>query len=238
MQNGMSSTPGRDVTPVERVEENGHVRERAVKRAAQELAAGGVIAIPTDTVYGLAASLDRPDALERVYEIKGRPGDRPLPVLLASADRLDQIAFLRSAPMRAILSRFWPGALTVALPARPGLPSRVLAADGTVGVRVPAHPVAIALLREAGGALAVTSANRSGESPGLDASEVLASLTPDIDLVLDAGSTPGDRASTVIGVDDDKLVLHREGAIAWSVLQQAWQLAGGKVVAPSSGRVR
>jgi L-threonylcarbamoyladenylate synthase len=238
MRNGVHGDPDRGVTPVEQVEVDGRIRERAVKRAAQELAAGSVIAIPTDTVYGLAASLNRPDALERVYEIKGRPGDRPLPVLLASVDRLDQIAFLPSAPMRAILSRFWPGALTVALPARPGLPSRVLAADGTVGVRVPAHQVTVSLLREAGGALAVTSANRSGEPPGLDAAEVLASLAPDIDLVLDAGSTPGDRASTVVGVDNDRLVLHREGAIAWSVLQQAWQLAGGKVVAPSSGRVR
>lgn len=204
----------------------------AIQRAAEVLDSGGVVAIPTDTVYGLAASLGRPDALDRVYEIKGRPHDRPLPVLLAALDDLDRVAVAPEPPMREMLARFWPGGLTVALPARAGLPARVLAPDGTVGVRVPAHPVTVALLREVGGALAVTSANRSGQEPGLNPDDVLAALGGEIDLLLDGGPTLGDRPSTVIGSEHGRLVLHREGAVAWPDLLRAWQGADGKVVAP------
>ncbi|HEV2109490.1 MAG TPA: L-threonylcarbamoyladenylate synthase [Thermomicrobiales bacterium] len=213
-----------------------HGRE-AIRRAAGVLDSGGVVAIPTDTVYGLAASLSRPDALDRVYEIKGRPQDRPLPVLLAAMDYLDQVAVVPEPPMRDLLTRFWPGGLTVALPARAGLPGQVLAPDGTVGVRVPAHPVTVALLHEAGGALAVTSANRSGHDPGLNPQDVLTALGGQIDLLLDDGPTRGNQPSTVVGSEHGRLVLHREGVVAWPDLLRAWQGAGGKVVAPRPGTV-
>ncbi len=207
-----------------------HGRE-AIRRAGEVLDSGGVVAVPTDTVYGLAASLRRPDALDRIYEIKGRPNDRPLPVLLAALDHLDQVAVAPEPPMWDMLARFWPGGLTVALPARVGLPARVLAPDETVGVRVPAHPVTVALLREVGGALAVTSANRSGQEPALNPDDVLAALGGEIDLLLDGGPSPGDQPSTVIGSAHGRLVLHREGAVAWPDLLRAWQGADGKVAA-------
>lgn len=229
--------PNRAGVLVYPVGKSGAISDDVIRQAAAILDEGGVIAMPTDTVYGLAASIDRPDALARLYAIKGRPDDRPLPVLLANAMSADLVAEPVGARLTFFLDRFWPGGLTVALPARPGLKSPLRAVDGTVGVRVPDHPVTLALLRAAGGALAVTSANPTGLAPATCADAVVAALGVRLDLVLDAGEAPGGAASTVIGFDQEQLRLYRQGVVAWSEVRAAWEDAGGQVVASGPGTV-
>jgi L-threonylcarbamoyladenylate synthase len=136
---------------------------RALEETIHTVQHGGVIAFPTDTVYGIGASLKHPDALSRIYTIKGRDAAKPLPVLLSAIDRIDLVAEMPDTRVQALLREFWPGALTVALPAKPGMPSEIVHADGTVGVRIPDHSIALTICDRAGGALATTSANRSGE---------------------------------------------------------------------------
>jgi len=202
----------------------------AIEEAARQLLGGAVVAIPTDTVYGLAAAIDSPSALAAIFAIKGRERAQTLPVLVtdpAAASLLLRPTSLErgtaSDRLLALADRFWPGGLTVALPARPDLPADVVAADGTVGVRVPDHDVARALLRLAGGALAVTSANRSGQPPLIDAAAVQRELgEKGLLWVLDGGPSGLVIASTVIGQANGKLVIHREGAIAGDILGQCW----------------
>jgi L-threonylcarbamoyladenylate synthase len=203
---------------------------QAAEWAAERLVAGGLVAFPTDTVYGLGASLAEPDALRRVFAIKDRPANRVLPVLLASVDDLALVTGERAIAPRLhdLLDRHWPGPLTVAVPARAGLPPEVVAPDGTVGVRVPNHPLALRLLEAAGGAIAATSANRSGQPPLGTAAEVAAALGDDLDLLLDGGATPGLLPSTVVAVADGALVILREGAIPAAELLEGWGSAPGE----------
>ncbi|CAA9560947.1 MAG: Threonylcarbamoyl-AMP synthase [uncultured Thermomicrobiales bacterium] len=200
-------------------------RPEAIEWAAQRLAAGGVVALPTDTVYGIAASLAHPEALARLFAIKGRPRDNPVPILLASAAALDLVATDVPAAVRAVAARFWPGPLTVVVPARAGIPDGVLGPDGTVGVRVPNHPVVLPVIEQAGGAIAATSANRTGDPPAQTASEVLAALGNAVDLILDGGVAPGGIASTVVRFTDDGPRLLRRGALAIEDVVAAWRAA-------------
>ena len=202
----------------------------AIREAATQLRRGEVVAIPTDTVYGLAAAIDSPSALAHIFAIKGRERAQTLPVLVADRDAAKLL--LRSASpetgtasdrLLALADRFWPGGLTVALPARPDLPADVVAADGTVGIRVPDHDVTGALLRHLGGALAVTSANRSGRPPLIDAASVQSELgEKGLRWVLDGGPSGLAIASTVIGHANGQLVIHRAGAIAADELLRRW----------------
>lgn len=195
---------------------------RALEETIATVQHGGVIAFPTDTVYGLGASLRFPEALDRIFEIKGRDTAKPLPVLLSSLDRIHLVAEMPSQKVQALLRRFWPGALTIALPARPGVPPQVLHPDGTVGVRVPDHSIALALCERAGGALATTSANRAGSPPACDASEVAAQLGDAVDIVLNGGYTHIGEASTVIRLDGARIAVIREGSIPPARLDEAW----------------
>ena len=196
---------------------------RALEETIHTVQHGGVVAFPTDTVYGIGASLRHPDALRRIYEIKGRDAAKPLPVLLASIDRIDLVAEVPDDATLALLRRFWPGGLTVALPARPDAPAEVVHPDGTVGVRVPDHSIALALCDRAGGALATTSANRSGEPPACAAEEIAAQLDDRLDIVLQGGYTPCGEPSTVIRVEDDATIaVIRAGSIGFEELEEAW----------------
>ena len=186
------------------------------------LKAGGVVAFPTDTVYALAASLSHPAALARIIALKGRPTDKPLPVLLAAAADLAQVAQAIDERIVLLLDRFWPGPLTIVVPARVGMPAAVLGPGQTIGARVPDHALARELIERAGGAIAATSANRSGEPPAVTAADV-ASQVGGIDLLLDGGRAPGGVASTVIAVAPDRqLIVLREGAIPTESLVAAW----------------
>ena len=196
---------------------------RAIEWTADRLLAGGVVAFPTDTVYALAASLAHPESLARLSALKQRPPGKPIPVLLASASALALVARQPDARVEALVARFWPGPLTVAVPARAGLPASVVAGDGTVGVRVPNHFLALELLELAGGAAAGTSANRGGQMPARSTPEVVAAFDREIDLILDGGTTPGGVASTVIRCDGDTLRILRDGPISPDDLQAAWK---------------
>lgn len=203
-----------------------------IEWTAERLRDGGVVSFPTDTVYALAASLSHPGALARIFEIKGRPDDKPLPVLLASPADVRDVSTAVDDAVIALASRFWPGPLTVVVPARASLPPEVLGRDPdgrpTVGVRVPAHFLAIDVIGRAGGAVAATSANRSGQAPARSAAEVAAHLGDGYDLLLDGGIAPGGVPSTVIAVHGDRLEVLREGEIARETLEAAWReiLAG------------
>ncbi len=194
---------------------------RAVEWTAETLSAGGVVAIPTDTVYGLAASLAHPEALDRIYAIKGRPDHMPLPVLVSSADALSHLVDIDDAVL-PLFDEFWPGPLTVILPAAAHLPERALGPERTVGVRLPNHPLAIEIIDKAGGAVACTSANRTGSEPGRTATDVAESIGTDLDLILDGGRAPGGVASTVVAIDGSTLRFLREGAVPIAEVIRIW----------------
>ncbi|CAA9577709.1 MAG: TsaC protein (YrdC domain) required for threonylcarbamoyladenosine t(6)A37 modification in tRNA [uncultured Thermomicrobiales bacterium] len=204
---------------------------RALERAIASIQHGGVIAFPTDTVYGLGGSLAYPEALERIFAIKGRDRTRPLPVLLASPSDLSIVTASVSPALREMARLFWPGPLTIALPALETLPAQVVAHDNTVGVRVPDHSVALTIAQRCGGAIAVTSANISGMPPACRGDEIDPVLADQIDLVLDGGIAPCGRPSSVIRDDGDTIVVIREGAIPTADLMAAWD----RVRADSTG---
>jgi L-threonylcarbamoyladenylate synthase len=186
----------------------------AASAAADVLEAGGLLVMPTDTVYGLGASLQCPAAIADIYRAKSRPPDMPLPVLVASSADASRLAREGLAQYEAMLERFWPGALTVVVPAAPEVPREVTAGLDTVGLRQPDSEVALEVLRAAGGALAVTSANLSGDSPAREVGELPAELLAHVDLVIDAGPCPGGTASTVLDLTTAPPRILREGPIS------------------------
>ncbi len=192
---------------------------RAVQEALRLLRLGQVVAFPTDTVYGVGAVAFDARAVGRLYEIKGRSLEKAIPILLASGDDLARVALDPPAIALRLAELFWPGPLTIVLHKRPEVPPQV-APGPTVGVRVPDHPLAQALL-QATGPLATTSANRSGEPSALDASQVVAALGEAVALVLDGGRAPGGRPSTVVDCTQDPPQLLREGPIALEEILRA-----------------
>jgi L-threonylcarbamoyladenylate synthase len=201
---------------------------RAIEWTAERIAGGGVVAIPTDTVYGIAASLAYPDALERIFAIKGRDQSQPLPVLVSSTAVLKRLSPGLDPKVAILLDTFWPGPLTVAIPATRAMPPQVLGPGQTIGVRLPNHPLAIEVIDKSGGTVACTSANRSGEEPARTAQEVAASLGVDLDLILDGGVAPGGVPSTVISLEESQIRVLREGALSEDEVCGAWEqiLAG------------
>ena len=194
----------------------------AVEEAAAIVRRGGIVVLPTDTVYGVGASLDHSAALDRIYAAKGRPIDQTLPILLGSFYSLDRVAIEPSPAVRRLMEYYWPGALTIVIPARPGLPRAVIGPGETVGVRVPADRSARALIDLAGGALAVTSANRTGEPPALDVTSAIHSLGGSVDAILDGGPMIGSTASTVVRTTGETLEILRSGSIDPEELKAVW----------------
>lgn len=183
---------------------------RAITRALNVLKAGGLIAFPTDTVYGVAAAMNRV-GIERLYEAKARSINKAIAVLIGD---LEQLALLTSGltpPARRLAEQYWPGALTLVVPKHPDLPAN-LSPLPTVGVRMPDHPFARELMRAAG-PLATSSANLSGEANTLDAQAVMEQLQGRVELVLDGGTVPGGVPSTVVDCTQDPPRILRQGAI-------------------------
>ncbi len=169
---------------------------QTIAQAVEILKAGGVVAFPTDTVYGLGCLAFDVKAIESLYEIKGREQTKAIAVLIASAEDLALIAAQPSAEALRLAKRFWPGPLTIVVPRNPNVPE-ALSHSPTIGVRVPDHAVARELLAAAG-PMAVTSANASGQPNALTAEQALAQLDGRFDLLIDGGRTPGDTPSTVV----------------------------------------
>jgi L-threonylcarbamoyladenylate synthase len=192
---------------------------QAIDQAIQTLESGGLVAFPTDTVYGLAARLFDPAGIDRLYAVKGRDSAKAIPVLLSSPDELPQVTTGMNPAARRLAQRFWPGPLTLVVPRCPDLPEN-LSNLPTIGVRMPDHPLALALMRRSG-PLAVTSANQSGGENTCTAQEVLAQLGGRIELILDGGRTPGGSPSTVVDCSGAELAILRQGPITAADLQQA-----------------
>lgn len=192
---------------------------QALQVALQTLKGGRLVAFPTDTVYGLGALVQIPCSIQALYTVKGREVAKAVPLLLSSPQELEQVALAVSRMARRLVERFWPGPLTLVVPKHPSLPEE-LSSQATVGVRMPDHPVALALLRLTG-PLAVTSANRSGEESAVTAQEVVKALGGRIDLVLDGGKTPGGVSSTVVDCSGDAPLILRQGPISLEALQRA-----------------
>ena len=224
------------MTRVLRTDEAGALRE-----AAGALADGAVVAVPTDTVYGLAVDPAQPDAVERLFALKGRPADVPLPILVAGSEQVALVAGDLDVAARALAERYWPGPLTLVVPRRPvftvdlgGPPT----ARQTVGVRRPDHPVIVALC-DLLGPLAVTSANRHGAPPATTAAEVVrvfaGSDQPEV--VLDGGECSG-VPSTVVECRGPASRCLREGALPWAELHRGQDATGrGPAGAPDADGV-
>ena len=196
--------------------------------AARLLKQGGVVAIPTETVYGLGAVAMNPAAVRRVFAIKGRPANHPLIVHLASAEALPEWA--REIPDAAwrLAERFWPGPLTLVLPRQPQVPDEVTGGQDSVALRVPAQPVARELIAAAG-ALAAPSANRFGRVSPTTAQHVLAELGGDVDMILDAGPCQVGLESTIVSLLGDEPALLRPGGVTVAELEA---VLGRPVVPP------
>jgi len=193
---------------------------KLIALAAARLSAGGVVAFPTETVYGLGADARNEDAVRRVFEIKGRPADHPLIVHLAEASQAD--AWAREIPeaARRLMARFWPGPLTLVLPARDDVPRGVTGGQDSVALRVPGHPMALALLREFGGGLAAPSANRFGAVSPTEARHVRAAFGLQVDQLLDGGPCRYGLESTIVSLLDERPRVLRPGALTLSALRE------------------
>jgi L-threonylcarbamoyladenylate synthase len=187
--------------------------EQQVARGVAILKSGGLVAFPTDTVYGLGARADLAPAVERVYAVKQRPRDMALPLLLASTGQISEVSYPVPPLAWLLAEHFLPGALTLVLPRSALVADIVTGGAATVAVRVPAHPVPVALVEGVGVPIIGTSANLSGQPSLLTATEVRTQFGDMVDLVIDGGRCPGGWESTIVDVTGEIPVVLREGAI-------------------------
>jgi len=196
-----------------------------INKGIQILKRGGVIAFPTDTVYGLGADAFRSKAVERVYEIKKRPTHLPLPLLIGD---VEQLAVLAAKPLPEIAlflaRRFWPGGLTLVVPKAAHVPGYL--GNTNIAVRVPAHPICLALIQAINNPLIGTSANISGKPSVVTASEVRQQLGNEVDLIIDGGRCPGGSESTVVDVTGGGAVILRHGIVSQDELDRALEELG------------
>lgn len=191
----------------------------AVRRAAAELKAGGLVIFPTETVYGLAADALNEDAVRLAYEAKGRPEGQPLPVQIADVEQLALITARVPDVAAKLIEKYFPGPLTIVLPRSAVLPELVTAGRPSVGVRMPDHPVALALIRETGGPIIATSANISEKPAPKTADEAVGYLGRSVRVVLDAGPARIGSPSTVVDVTVTPPRIIRVGAVPVKELQ-------------------
>jgi len=206
--------------------------------AAACLRRGGLVAFPTETVYGLGVAALDVAAVRRLFAAKGRPADDPLIVHIASPDALDPLVAARPPAVAVLAARFWPGPLTLVLRRSPLVPDEVTAGLDTVAVRVPAHPVAHALLAAAGIPVAAPSANLFSRPSPTQAAHVLEDLDGRIDLVLDGGSTPVGVESTVLDLSGDVPEVLRPGAVTLEMLRPLLPAVRMRVAAGAQGPQR
>lgn len=188
-------------------------QEEAIETAAALLRGGHLVVFPTDTVYGLGAHAFDPVAIEQLYRVKERPLDKGIPVLLADLDDLQQVAQAIPPTAQRLMERFWPGPLTLIVPRHTDLPS-IIAPNNTVAVRIPDHPVARSLIRAAGGAVATSSANRSGQPTVRNAWEAMDDLNGRVAAILDGGPSPGELASTIVDCTKEEPQIVRVGPLS------------------------
>ena len=190
-----------------------------LEQALRLLERGGVVAIPTDTLYGLAADVFNAEAIERVFAIKERPDGLALPVLLADPEQLQQVADRVPPELQRLAESFWPGAMTLIVKRSVSLPPRLTAGNSTVAVRVPDHPVPRKLARQLGRPITGTSANISGEADPMTLAELKAQVGDRVDLLVAEGPEPAGTASTIVDLSGDEPRLVRQGAIPFDKIE-------------------
>jgi len=187
--------------------------ESLIAEASSILRAGGVVAYPTETFYGLGADGQIEDAIKKIFLIKGRNFKNPISVIIGNAN--DARGLVEEIPEFALhlMEKFWPGALTIIFKASPDVSPLLTAGTGKIGIRLSSHPVATALANKLGHPITATSANLSGKHECTSADEVIQGIGDQIDAVMDGGQTPGGSGSTIIDVTTDPPVILREGII-------------------------
>lgn len=204
------------------MQEFGHPGLTALVRAA--FARGDLMAYPTETFYGLGVDPRNAGAIVRLFAVKGRQPDEPLPLIAGSLDHVERVCAPLTDAAYRLAEEFWPGPLTLVLPIAPGaFPDVLTGGRPNIAVRVPGHEAAIALATEVGGLLTSTSANRSGEPPASTAEQVMDALGGDLDLILDAGPTPGGAPSTIVDLTTDVPRLVRAGSVPWDRVLKSLQ---------------
>ena len=194
--------------------------QQQVEQGISVLKQGGIVAFPTDTVYGLGACISIGHAVERVYRVKERPRSMALPLLLADKSQIGEVA--QPVPQVAWLlaDKFLPGALTIVLHKSESVPDIITGESKTVAVRIPAHPVPVALTRGLGAPIVGTSANLSGKPSASTADEVRTQLGDKVDLIIDGGRCPGGKESTIVDLTGETPLILREGAISREELKR------------------
>ncbi|WP_245769721.1 L-threonylcarbamoyladenylate synthase [Streptomyces indicus] len=206
-----------------------------IEKAAEVLRAGGLVALPTETVYGLGADAENPGAVKRIFEVKGRPPSHPLIVHIADAAQLDDWVRTVPEPARLLAEHFWPGPLTLVLQRGPRVPLEATGGLETVAVRVPDHPDALALLSAFGGGVTAPSANRFGSVSPTTADDVRAELGDAVDFVLDGGACQVGVESTIVDATGETPVILRPGGVTREALEE---VLGRPLAVPESSPVR
>ena len=188
--------------------------------AANIIKNGGIVIFPTDTVYGIGCDLNNIDAVEKIYNIKGRPATMPLIAMIDQIDKCDLLTSDLPSTVKDLMHKWWPGALTIIINANRNISQRVLAGGNTIGIRIPAHTIALSLLHHTGLPLATTSANRSGMPSPCSAEDAIKSLlaSGNIDIVLDAGLASGGIPSTLLDCTKNPPAILRQGDITADML--------------------
>ncbi len=198
--------------------------ERQIKSGIAVLKDGGLVAFPTDTIYGLGACFDNPDAVKRIYEVKKRPYDMALPLLVADELQISEITEYIPDIAALLIKKLLPGGLTLVLPKAESVPAIVTGGGETVAVRITDHPVTIALIRGVGKPITGTSANVSGKPSALTAEETRLQIGDKVDLIIDGGRCGGGIESTIIDVTGDIPRLLREGAIPRAEIEKVCRI--------------
>lgn len=194
-------------------------REVGLAAAANAVRAGGLVVLPTDTVYGIGADAFDADAVGGLLAAKGRGRDMPVPVLVGSWSTVEGLVLSVSTHARALIEAFWPGGLSLVLPQAPSLAWDLGDTRGTVNLRMPLHPVALDLLREVG-PMAVSSANRSGQPPAATAEQARQQLGDSVSVYLDGGPSGEPVASTIVDLTEPQPRVLREGAVSVAELSE------------------
>lgn len=187
--------------------------------AASVLRRGGIVAYLTDTVYGLAADARLPQAIARLYGLKGRSSDKAIPLIIGAPEQLPDVAVAIPRDAASLMAAFWPGPLTLLLSPHPKLPAALLGNTERIGVRLPDSPLSQGLALRVGGAITASSANRSGAAAALNAAEVESQLAPDVDLIVDAGNANESQVSTVLDITVEPPHMIRAGRIPQAAIE-------------------
>ena len=194
-----------------------------LKQATEILKAGGIVAFPTDTVYGLGADIYNVKAIERIFEVKQRPKSIALPVLLGAIEQINEVAASVTEIAHLYMRQFWPGGLPLVVPKASWIPRIITANSDKVAVRLPDHEIPRALINRLGLPIVGTSANISGKPTPVTAEEVIQQLGSQLDFIIYAGRCSGGMESTVVDINDEKPIILREGIIPAYMIEKVWR---------------